>query len=147
MLIKRLIGAASIAAMVMLPLAASAAERGATGNTTGSVLVDRGGTVYSLSPNDKLFDGDKVVTREGATAILKVTGCADISLASKQTVTVGATGCPVVAAYTAPTLGAYEVAAASGGGFPAGTPGIIGAALAAGTAVGVVNNNNKSASP
>ncbi|MDJ0922038.1 MAG: hypothetical protein QNI84_12995 [Henriciella sp.] len=54
-----------------LPLAASAQAIGSIVNMsgeTGSVLVERGGSVFSLSAGDPIFAGDVISTRPGGTA-------------------------------------------------------------------------------
>ncbi|MEO0550718.1 MAG: hypothetical protein AAFZ91_12425 [Pseudomonadota bacterium] len=97
----------------------------------GSVLVTRGGSTYSLSAGDPLFEGDVITTRSDGSVSLNAFGCAQ-SLSSSATVTVSAaTFCettPVVVEQ--PAAGGTNVAGGGGAGGGSG----VGLGLAAGAA-------------
>ena len=56
------------------------------GSETGSVIVIRGGSTYTLSPGDALFEGDRVQTRANGAATISAYGCSQTLEASSSIV-------------------------------------------------------------
>ena len=120
--------------------AAFAQEAGSVGATTGpsgSTLVSRGGTSYSIKEGDALSAGDKVYTRSDATVTISFNGCSQ-TLQSGQTVTLNAqfcTGTPLQLASTE-VIDGITIGAGAGGTIGA-TPILLGALAAGGLATGL----------
>lgn len=61
---------------------------GAVSGDAGSVIVVRGTETFSLQAGDELFDGDRIITRQGGTISIQAEGCSR-DLTGLQSITVG----------------------------------------------------------
>jgi len=126
--LAKLIGASALA--IGMALSAHAQELGAAVTVSGdqgSVLVIRGGETFSLSEGDALFEGDKIVTREGGNTVLSAFGCSQ-TLGPQQTMMMTPQFCSMQPVQVAASGGG---AGAAGGGAAGGASGA-GAGAAAG---------------
>jgi len=120
--------------------AAFAQDPGAVGATTGpsgSTLVSRGGTSYSIKEGDALSPGDKVYTRSDATVQISFGGCSQ-TLQPGQTITLDAQFCANTPLQLASTevVDGITIGAGTGGTIGA-TPILLGALAAGGLATGL----------
>ena len=65
---------------------------GSLSGDLGSVIVVRGTETFSLQAGDQLFDGDRIITRQGGSVSLQAEGCTR-DLTGLQSITVGADIC------------------------------------------------------
>jgi len=104
----------------------------ATTGEAGTVIVVRGGETFSLAAGDPLFDGDRIVTRAGATVDITTDGCTR-TLPETSTIVIDAAFCEAVFASADETVLAAADDIATGGGTGAALP-ILGAVLVGGGA-------------
>ncbi len=126
----------------------AAANVTATTGETGSVIVVRGGETFSLLAGDQLFDGDRIVTRAGATVDITTDGCTR-TIPEISTIVVDGAFCEAVFASAEETILADAGGISQGGGMGAAMPlaALGGLAVAAAASGGKSGGKGKPSSP
>lgn len=115
---------------------AAAQDAGTVAGVTGadgSVVVVRGGETFSLASGDTLFDGDRIVTRDGASIEVNTPGCSR-SIPANSTIVIASGFCDATIASVDQTVLAEAGLPTAGGGVGAALPVIGGLAAAGGVA-------------
>ncbi|MEX1250521.1 MAG: hypothetical protein WEA77_04915 [Hyphomonas sp.] len=125
-------------------VAHAASSVAATTGEAGSVIVVRGGETFSLVAGDPLFDGDRIVTRAGATVDIAVDGCTR-TLPETSTIVIDAAFCEAVFASADQTILA-EAGITQGATTGAALP-ILGVLAAGGAVAGAAGGGGGSPPP
>ena len=140
------LAAIGLSATASISTAQEAGSVTAVTGSEGSVVVVRGGETFSLNSGDTLFEGDRIVTREGASIDIKAPGC-DRAIPQNSTIVISAGFCEATIASVDQTILAEAGLPASGGGVGAALPIIGGIAGAGGLAAAAGGGGGGSSSP